>query len=256
MTEPAQNFRPTMVNEDDTFDPDTPDTSIHPGSGLDALRAALSENVRLDNLHIRVPRRPTLRIIVDPNIDGEQFQRWQRSAMIGKSKSIANAQFDSVKLCAVLLANTMVGLEVRGEDGEYTEVRDEHGGSLNFQNPELRKMLIGDREVPSGTVLVRKLFGNDGHMIDAAGQVMDEAGYGDSDDEEEGGTDPFGVKFLKNNKLLQNAAMVASEFKMDPVEVLNGSRFFWEVRIAAFEHVRSEKAKEANKNKMPRGKRR
>lgn len=64
------------------------------------------------------------------------------------------------------------------------------------------------------------------------------------------------MKYLKNQKLLQHAAMVASEFKMDPVEVLNGSKFFWEVRIAAFEHVRSEKAKEANKAKIPRGKRR
>lgn len=190
MTEPAQNFRPQMV-DDDTFDSNEPNTAIHPGSGLDALQAALSEEVRLDNLHLRVPRRPTLRIIVDPNIDGEQFQRWQRSAMIGKSKSIANAQYDSVKLCAVVLANTMVGLEVRDkETGEYAEVRDENGGAFTFQNPALRHMLIGDKEVPSGTVLVRKLFGNDGDLLGAAGQVIEAAGYGDNDDEESG-SDPL-----------------------------------------------------------------
>lgn len=190
MTEPAQNFRPQMV-DDDTFDSNEPNSAIHPGSGLDALQAALAEEVRLDNLHIRVPRRPTLRIIVDPNIDGEQFQRWQRSAMIGKSKSIANAQYDSVKLCAVVLANTMVGLEVLDkETGEYTEVRDENGGAFTFQNPALRHMLIGDKEVPSGTILVRKLFGNDGSLLDAAGQVIEAAGYGDNDDEESG-SDPL-----------------------------------------------------------------
>lgn len=190
MTEPAQNFRPQMV-EDDTFDSTEPNADIRPGSGLDALQAALSENVRLDNLHLRVPRRPTLRIIVDPNIDGEQFQRWQRSAMIGKSKNIQNAQYDSIKLCAITLANTMVGLEVKDKrTDEYTEVRDSNGAAMTFTNPELKKMLVGDEPVISGTILVRKLFGNDGNLLDAAGQVMDAAGYGD-DDGEEGGSDPL-----------------------------------------------------------------
>lgn len=63
------------------------------------------------------------------------------------------------------------------------------------------------------------------------------------------------MNFLKGQKVLQYAAMIANEFKIDPIDVLNSSKFFWEVRVAAFEHVRAEKAKEAKAQRIPRGKR-
>lgn len=64
------------------------------------------------------------------------------------------------------------------------------------------------------------------------------------------------MKFLKSQKTLQIAAQVSSEFKIDPVTVLNAPRLFWEVRIAALEYIREEKKKEADKIRVPRGKRR
>lgn len=66
------------------------------------------------------------------------------------------------------------------------------------------------------------------------------------------------MKFLKGQALLRLGAQIASEFKIDPVLVLNASSIEWQVRLAAFEHVREEKKKEAEKIKSSakRGRRR
>lgn len=172
---------------DDTFT--EPTSNVVLGSGLDILQEALRENVRLDTYSYSVPARKTLRLILDPNIDGEQFQRWQRSSIIGKARG-NDSQVDSVKLAAVVIANCTAGVEVRHPSGEYTEVRDSNGSALDFRNPEFRKMLVGDDPVSSASQLVRKLFGNDGHMLECSRDLMTQAGYGD-EDEEGGYGDPL-----------------------------------------------------------------
>ena len=171
------NYQPKIVNDDDSTFAE-PDSGIRDGSGLDQLKSILDKEVRLDTFSYLVPRRKTLRLILDPNIDGEQFQRWQRNAIIGKARG-PESQVDSIKLAGVVIANCTVGVEVKGPDGEYTEVRDSNGVALTFKNPELRKMLVGDTDVPSAVFLVRKLFGTDGHMLECSNEVMIQAGYGD-----------------------------------------------------------------------------
>ena len=66
------------------------------------------------------------------------------------------------------------------------------------------------------------------------------------------------MNFLKTKPLLRVAAQIASEFRIDPVTVLNATKLEWEVRMAAFEYVREEKKKEADKIKAQskRGRRR
>ena len=57
------------------------------------------------------------------------------------------------------------------------------------------------------------------------------------------------MKVLKSQKVLQLAASISREFKMDPVEVLNANSFLWQVRVAAYEVVREQKKKEADQAK-------
>lgn len=177
----TENYTPAInVNDDPVFE--EPSSDVIAGSGLDLLQAALKENVRMDNYEYAVPARKTLRLILDPNIDGEQFQHWQRGSIIGKSRG-ADSQVDSVKLAAVVIANCTVGVEVRRPTGEYTEVRDSSGMSMDFRNKDFRKMLVGDDPVSSSPQLVRKLFGNDGHMLECSRDLMEKAGYGEESDE-------------------------------------------------------------------------
>lgn len=189
MSSPSGNYTPHIVEgeSDDTFD--KAPSNITDGSGLDRLQQLLQEEVKIERYEHTVPARKSLRLILDPNIDGEQFQRWQRNAIIGKARG-AESQVDSVKLSAVVIANCTVGIEVRNPRGEYTEVRDSNGLPMDFKNPEFRKMLVGDNPVSGGAQLVRKLFGNDGHMMECSRVLIDKAGYGD-EDLGEGGDDPL-----------------------------------------------------------------
>lgn len=187
MSNPSSNYTPHFSEDakDDTFD--KAPSNITEGSGLDRLQQLLQEEVKLDRYSHTVPARKSLRLILDPNIDGEQFQRWQRNAIIGKARG-AESQVDSVKLAAVVIANCTVGVEVRNQNGDYTEVRDSNGLPMDFKNPEFRQMLIGDNPVSGGAQLVRKLFGNDGHLLECSRVLIERAGYGDEEDE---GDDPL-----------------------------------------------------------------
>lgn len=57
------------------------------------------------------------------------------------------------------------------------------------------------------------------------------------------------MTFLKGQSTLRLAAQIASEFRLDPITVLNTTSFEWQVRLAAFEYIREEKKKEADKMK-------
>ena len=183
----------TQINtgdDEEVFGGEQANNGVIPGSGLDILQEALREKVRQDDYSHAVPLRKTLRIILDPNIDGEALQRWTRSSIIGKRRG-AESETDTIKLSSVCIANCMVGVEVKRPDGNYVEAFDTQGNPLTFRNQEFRKMLVGDNAVTSNVQLVRKLFGNDGHLMDCAKTLMETAGYGDYEDDL-GGEDPLG----------------------------------------------------------------
>lgn len=181
MSVPGGNYQPKIVSDDDTTF-NEPVSEIREGSGLDQLKSILDKEIKLDSYSYPIPRRKTIRLILNPNIDGEAFQRWQRNAIIGKARG-PESQVDSIKLAGVVIANCTEGIEVQNNQGEYIEVRDSNGVSLTFRNPELRNMLVGDNQAPSAVALVRKLFGSDGHMLECSGDLMEKAGYGDEVEE-------------------------------------------------------------------------
>lgn len=176
------------VNTDDILDETEDGSKYTDGTVLAGLESALKEDTRLDPIHARIPARKSVRIILDPNIDGEAFQRWQKAAIIGRKKG-PDAQIDSLKLSAIVIANCTIGLEVLSEkDNEYHEALVD-GKPVTFRGDALKKMLVGDNPISSTSQLVRKLFGNDGHLLECSTDLVVRAGYGGEDLGDEIGVD-------------------------------------------------------------------
>lgn len=158
----------------------TPDEDRYVGgSPLEQLELALKEETREENFTYYIPRRPKLRVILDPNIDGEKFQVWQRNARVGK-KTGADQQIDALKLAATMIGNCIAGVEIKDANGKWNEAT-ENGKSMTMASPPLRKMLTNGGMITSGTEMVRHLFGNDGHLLACSAELATKAGYGDED---------------------------------------------------------------------------
>ena len=191
MTEPQHNYSPTIDTSNDIFEPATPtvENGVNSGSMLDRLAGALSESTRTENYHHRIPKRKILRIILDPNIDGDKFQAWQRrSVMKGVRADGTGSNIDAMRLATTVIGNQMVGIEIQTANGEWDEAFDEQGDPLTFRSPQLREMLEPGGNVVSASELVKKLFGNDGHLLECSRILVEKAGYGDDD---EGDDDPL-----------------------------------------------------------------
>lgn len=176
-----QNFTASL--EDDVMIDESDSDAIRPGSALDLLQKAMKESIRLEEIIVRIKGRPTLALRVDPNIDGELFQRWQRSATVGKQRQGQTANVNSIKFCAIVIANTTTAVLVHVKGDKWQEVKGSDGEALNFQSVEFRDMISANTPLSNGTELVRKLFGVDGHMIDAANKIVEAAGFGEDEDD-------------------------------------------------------------------------
>lgn len=55
--------------------------------------------------------------------------------------------------------------------------------------------------------------------------------------------------FLKSHPMLRQAALVARTFRIDPLEVLNGTIFEWQIRTAALVYVQEMEQAEADRAK-------
>ena len=57
------------------------------------------------------------------------------------------------------------------------------------------------------------------------------------------------MSFLSGRSELKTAALIAHKFKLDPVDVLNATRFQWAIRIAALNYIGKLEKEEADKAK-------
>lgn len=185
MTE--QNYAPNF-NDDLSVDgtPEINDAGVLAGSPLDRLGQVLAEDTRTENYHHRIPKRRILRVILDPNIDGDKFQAWQRRAtQKGVRADGTGSNIDAMRLASIVVGNQMVGLEIATKDGGWEEAYDDNGEPLTFRSPRLREMLAPGNTSVSASELVKKLFGNDGHLLECSRVLVEKAGYGDDSESED-----------------------------------------------------------------------
>jgi hypothetical protein len=170
----STNYESNFSN-DDTFDKPALDASVNEGSLLESLKDALAADVENEDLVLRVPARPILKVIYSTFIDGDLFQLWQRRATIKGTQ-----QMDMMRLATTIIANQLKGIQVFDKkSNEWREVHTADGAGLSFQTQELKDMLLGGASYSSGSQLARKLYGVDGHLLNAATEIAEAAGYGD-----------------------------------------------------------------------------
>lgn len=149
-----------------------------------AMRAELAEDADKENLELKVPARPKMRVIYHPVIDYDDYQVWLKKASRRKKGGSGESDLNQLTLALILLSNTCVGIQyLNPRTHQYETQYDREGDAITLANAELHDML----KVPSGSTAaaIRKLYGNDGDIIKTLLRVSQEAGYTVNSDEDE-----------------------------------------------------------------------
>lgn len=151
---------------DEVFDM-TPADKPRKVTKLDELREALGKKIERPQVLIEVPERPSVKVLVTPNIEQRQLREWRKRAGEGTKNGM-----DTTLFSAILVATLTRGIYFGDE-----EMLSENGDPLTFASPEIKDMLDVTRPVPEG---VKAMFGIDAHVEAAAYAIMEAAGLGDS----------------------------------------------------------------------------
>ncbi len=158
-----------------------------PDSLLDQLRDEIAQREESDVELWRYRIRGTnFRLVCDPDIDNEDYQRWVKASMPkakGRRRMAAVTDMDQLTLSSYAIIGSNVGLEVlaRGTDDTWRMVTAPGGATLAVDSPEL----LSKFSTPDPVALLRKLFGRDAALIDGGQDLLAKAGYlGDDDDED------------------------------------------------------------------------
>lgn len=138
-------------------------------TALDELVAELVAPLDVEPVDVPVPNREKFSLRCRPVIKSEQMRRWARSARAKdwKQGDPEGLAIDSVLLAATVLAETCTAILVDG-----APMLDPDGNTVTFASPWLHQRLGGKQ---SHADVVRAIYGNDAHVIDAAGVVSEAA---------------------------------------------------------------------------------
>jgi len=139
---------------------------------LDQLTAAVKRKIERPVVHLTVPERPHVKLIISPNITQNQIRSWRKSA----GEDTKNG------MDALRFACLVVGHTTRGMLFEDQEVRDADGNELTFASDLILEMTETTRPQPD---CVRAFFGVDPHVESAAVAILEAAGYSDTVDTED-----------------------------------------------------------------------
>ena len=171
MTEPVRRLDLTTPRAEAVYAPPSADGDTSP---LEALRAALLEEVRRPEVTYEVPSRPGVAVTFDTNITVEEMDAWRgRAKKAGKAGRAG--MLDPIKLACIVVANKATGILMNGK-----RVNDDEGDALLFYSVELQRM-VGSPEGDSPAA-IRRLYGVDGHLIAVADSIVEDAGYGEDVD--------------------------------------------------------------------------
>lgn len=138
-------------------------------SPLDGLRAALAAPPESEPVTLRVPARKGVTIRCHTRMTQEQRKAWQGRARV-KSRRRGNDEVDEMLFAQLVIANTCEAILFNGIDAH-----DSNDRPLTFASRELWDM-VGAAE-PSNAI--RRLFGNDAHVLLASGEILLASGFDD-----------------------------------------------------------------------------
>ena len=146
----------------------------------EALSAALSKEAQRELLTLSVPARPGVSMRFDPTIEFELYNAWVDKASKGTKRKDGNP--DYLKLAVMVISHTNRAILFHGKES----MADNTGDVLTIAHPEIHAKL-GVQAGMTGTA-IRRLYGSDGHAIQAMQKIISAAGYsldGDVDEEDE-----------------------------------------------------------------------
>jgi hypothetical protein len=172
--EPKRIGRAAQQVEPEVLDPTTTEGGI-----LAAFREEMQDEVRKDVITLKVPGRPRMKLMFDPNFSYDDFQAWTRKSLKGKGD---NRYTDFLNLSRIVLSRTNVGVlydgvEVPGSNGDCMVITEEafhkHAGA------------------PLGgtAAAIKKVYGNDADIIRAMKRIVEAAGFSIDDDDLEDDSD-------------------------------------------------------------------
>jgi len=139
---------------------------------LDQLTLAVRKKVERPTVYLNVPERPSVKLIISPNITQHQIRSWRKTA--GED---TKAGMDALRFACLVVGHTTQGMMFNGE-----EVRDADGNELTFASSAILEMTETTRPQPD---CVRAFFGVDPHVESAAVAILEAAGYSDTVDTED-----------------------------------------------------------------------
>lgn len=158
--------------QDDGVRPET-EHGTKPANPLEELREELAEEITGLTATYPVPGRPKYAVRYSLDVEGPQLQRWTKQA---SDKKLPGG-VDGTKAAAIVLANMCEAI-LRVTDGDLDTAEEIYGTDdvvFTFRHPELHEMLGVSRAIAA----VQKFYALDGVVIRVAGDLVDEAGYGD-----------------------------------------------------------------------------
>jgi hypothetical protein len=164
---------PTVVRPDSPAEP--PAARISP---LDQLVAEVQDRESEEDelLGVEVPGLG-VRLMCSTNIDGDDWQAWQRQSIPRAKRRKAGAlDLNQMTLMCLVLENQCEHLEYRTGDG-WAAMPGSGGEPLDLRSDELLRRF---KQMDS-TSLLRKLFARDADLLAAGQEVVDKAGWGDPD---------------------------------------------------------------------------
>jgi len=136
---------------------------------LQQLTSAIKKKVERPIVHLDVPERPGVTLIISPNITQNQLRSWRKNAGEDSKNGM-----DSLKFACSVVGHTTRGIIFNEE-----EVFDDQGNELTFASDTILQMTDTSRPIPD---CVRAFFGVDPHVEGAALAILEAAGYSDTVD--------------------------------------------------------------------------
>lgn len=135
---------------------------VVPPNGLDELAAELNAEAVVEERTLDVPARPGYAVRYRCDATYAEVKAWRAKSPGGKG------MIDELRLSALVLANKSVAILRRGDEVELA------GEPATFRSPAFLATLGVDGAADA----VVKLYGLDGHVIAAAGEVLSVSGFG------------------------------------------------------------------------------